>query len=74
MSAKAVQDAVRAAAAVVFIFIMLGVAYFVVGQLEAHGLPWPGFLNILLLLVALAIVIGIMVWLWFRLGGPGAGR
>jgi membrane-bound ClpP family serine protease len=45
---------VRAAAAVVFIFIMLGVAYFVVGQLEAHGLPWPGFLNILLLLVALA--------------------
>ena len=74
MSAKAVQDAVQAAAAVVIIFIMLGVAYFVVRQFEAHGLPWPSFLNILLFLVALAIVIIIILWLWFRLGGPGAGR
>jgi uncharacterized membrane protein HdeD (DUF308 family) len=41
VSAKAVQGAVRAAVAVMIIFITLGVIYFVVRQLEAHGLLWP---------------------------------
>ncbi len=53
MSAKAVQDAVRAAAVVVFIFIMLGVAYFVREQFEALGLPWPSALD-----TALSVLVG----------------
>ena len=38
MSAKALQDAVQAATLVVIFFIVLGVAYFVGRQFEAHGL------------------------------------
>jgi hypothetical protein len=74
VSAKAVQDAVQAVALVMFFLIVLGVVYFFAREFEAHGLPWPSFLNILLFLVALAIVVIIIVGLWFRLGGPGAGR
>ena len=74
MSAKAVQGAVQAAKAVMIIFITLGVIYFVARQFEAHGLPWPSSLNILLLLIALVAIFIIIVGLWSRLGGPGAGR
>jgi formate hydrogenlyase subunit 3/multisubunit Na+/H+ antiporter MnhD subunit len=67
-------DVVRAAVAVVILFMVLGVAYFVARQFEAHGLQWPSFFNILLLLIALAAIFIIIVGLWSRLGGPGAGR
>ena len=69
--------------------IVLGVVYFVVRQLEAHGLLWPldtalsvlvGFvepimtlLDIRRLIVLIAIFI-IALGLLLRLGGPGAGR
>ena len=74
MSAKAVQDVVRAAVLLVILFIVLGVAYFVGEYIKAIGLPWPSFLNILLLLIALAAIFIIIVGLLLRLGGPGAGR
>jgi ABC-type multidrug transport system permease subunit len=89
VSAKAVQDAVQAAAAVMIIFIMLGVIYFVVRQLEAHGLLWPldtalsvlvGFVELIMTLddiVGLVVLIAIFIiilWPWLRLGGSSAGR
>jgi ABC-type multidrug transport system permease subunit len=89
VSAKAVQDAVQAAAAVMIIFIMLGVIYFVVRQLEAHGLLWPldtalsvlvGFVELIMTLldirglIALIAIFIIALGLLLRLGGPGAGR
>jgi ABC-type multidrug transport system permease subunit len=89
VSAKAVQDAVQAAAAVMIIFIMLGVIYFVVRQLEAHGLLWPldtalsvlvGFVELIMTLldirglIALIAIFTIILGLLLRLGGPGAGR
>jgi len=80
---------VRAVALVMIFIIVLGVVYFVVRQLEAHGLLWPldtalsvlvGFvepimtlLDIRRLIVLIAIFI-IALGLLLRLGGPGAGR
>lgn len=79
----------RAVALVMIFIIVLGVVYFVVRQLEAHGLLWPldtalsvlvGFvepimtlLDIRRLIVLIAIFI-IALGLLLRLGGPGAGR
>ncbi len=74
MSAKAVQGVMRAALAVVIIFIMLGVAYFIGEFIRAIGFPWPSFFNILLLLIALVAILIIIVELWSMLGGSGAGR
>jgi len=53
VSAKAVQDVVRAAVAVVIFIIVLGVAYFVGRQFKALGLPWPSALD-----TALSVLVG----------------
>ena len=89
MSAKAVQGAVRAVALVMIFIIVLGVVYFVVRQLEAHGLLWPldtalsvlvGFVELIMTLLDIRRLIGliaiftIILGLLLRLGGPGAGR
>jgi hypothetical protein len=51
VNAKAVQDAVQTVALVVIFIIVLGVVYFVVRELEAHGLLWP-------LDIALSVLVG----------------
>jgi uncharacterized membrane protein HdeD (DUF308 family) len=53
VSAKAVQDAVQVLALVMIFIIVLGVAYLVVRQFEAHGLPWPSALD-----TALSVLVG----------------
>jgi len=53
VSAKAVQDVVWAAVAVVFFIIVLGVVYFVREYIKAIGLPWPSALD-----TALSVLVG----------------
>jgi uncharacterized membrane protein HdeD (DUF308 family) len=53
VSAKAVQNSVQVAMAVMIFIIVLGVAYFVREQFEALGLPWPSALD-----TALSVLVG----------------
>jgi uncharacterized membrane protein HdeD (DUF308 family) len=53
VSAKAVQDVVRAAVLLVILFMVLGVVYFVREYIKAIGLPWPSALD-----TALSVLVG----------------
>jgi uncharacterized membrane protein HdeD (DUF308 family) len=53
VSAKAVQNAVQVATAVMIFIIVLGVIYFVREYIKALGLPWPSALD-----TALSVLVG----------------
>jgi hypothetical protein len=53
VSAKAVQNSVQVAMAVMIFIIVLGIVYFVREYIKAIGLPWPSALD-----TALSVLVG----------------